>query len=115
MSITRRGLLQGFGAMTLTALFRPKLDLSRLVEVSEDDILEEYLEHVTMDGLHPGMEFRMRVRRSGPVNLKSEPIPFRAAIIGSSLEPSPYQFYGATPPRKKLILPISSDPHKLVP
>lgn len=42
MDISRRSILKGFGAMGLTALFRPKLRPEELVEIGEEDILEEY-------------------------------------------------------------------------
>jgi hypothetical protein len=165
MDISRRSILKGFGAMGLTALFRPKLNPSLLVEIGEDDILEEYyanpsavdmvispqmpfrperivvpmavapkwivedihIGHQTqldnldnlgipsrvfaadnvspdlvMDTIMPGMEFRMRVRRSGLVKVGCEPEIFQAVIIGRAEG------------RRGMMLPISSDPYPII-
>ncbi len=60
---------------------------------------------VLMDAIVPGMEFKMRVRRSGPVNLKNPPEIFQAAIMGHSIEGER---------RRQMILPISSNPFQVI-
>ncbi len=58
------------------------------------------------DPVAPNVEVRMRVRRSGPVNVRLPPETFRAAFIGSAGEAG----YG-----RMVALPISSDPWQVIP
>ena len=60
---------------------------------------------MSMDVLSPGIEFKMRVRRRGPVNLKDNPERFMAAIIGTGIDSSN---------GRRMILPISSDPYRII-
>lgn len=184
-AFNRRELLGGMVSLGLLALFRPRKALDQLVElpeeISEEQIIEEYLEYPSaidivvmasatfrsrrlvvptniaplwiledifigkrpqttgpipasvfvptaidmdtmMDVAGPGTEIKLRVRRSGPIDLRAKPEIFRAAIMGdidggagSSIELYPGGPIVPTRSRRMTVLPFTSDPYQVLP